>query len=80
MVSAARVTAFAALAMGFAVASCSHQPTATTTFAIQKDAAPPAPVPPGQDEKKLSAAGNDSDCVLTTGDIRLWCKWITQYY
>jgi hypothetical protein len=36
--------------------------------------------PARQEEKRLSAVGSDSDCVLTTGDIHLWCKWITRYY
>ena len=30
--------------------------------------------------KHLSARDRDSDCVLTTADIHLWCKWISRYY
>jgi hypothetical protein len=33
-----------------------------------------------QERHKLSAKDGEADCVLTTGNIHLWCKWITRYY
>ena len=33
-----------------------------------------------QERHKLSATDGEADCVLTTGNIHLWCKWITRYY
>jgi len=33
-----------------------------------------------QERHKLSAKDGETDCVLTTGNIHLWCKWITRYY
>lgn len=73
--------AFTALCFGFVLASCTFQPKSPTPLAIQQDIQPAALAgPAGQEGKKLSAVGNESDCVLTTGDIHLWCKWITRYY
>lgn len=73
--------ALLALGVGFAVASCTFQPKPATPLVIQKEIQPAVSTgPAGQEGKKLSAVGNDSDCVLTTGEIHLWCKWITRYY
>ena len=73
--------ALLALGVGFAIASCAFQPTPATPLVIQKEVQPAELTwPAGQEGKKLSAVGNDSDCVLTTGDIHLWCKWITRHY
>ena len=73
--------ALLALGIGFAVASCAFQPKPATPLAMQKENQPVMlNGPAGQEGKRLSAVGSDSDCVLTTGDIHLWCKWITRYY
>jgi hypothetical protein len=67
-----------ALSVGFALASCAFQPNSSTPpLAMQKKIQPKVLTEPG---KKLSAVGTDSDCVLTTGEIHLWCKWISRYY
>jgi len=74
--------ALAALSVGFALASCASQPNSSTSpLAMQKEIQPAVltePAEPGG--KRLSAVGIDSDCVLTTGEIHLWCKWIARYY
>ena len=73
--------ALLALGVGFAVASCALQPKPATPSAMQKENQPVLlNGPAGQEGKRLSAVGSDSDCVLTTGEIHLWCKWITRYY
>lgn len=73
--------ALLALGVGCVIASCAFQPTPATPLVIQKETQPAELTEPaGQERRKLSAAGNDSDCVLTTGEIHLWCNWITRYY
>jgi hypothetical protein len=74
--------AIMALCLGVALASCAYQPNSSTPLSIQKDVVQPARLtaPPLQQGKKLTAVGSDSDCVLTTGELHLWCKWITRYY
>ena len=71
-----------ALCVVVGVASCAYQPKSSTPLAIQKDVAQPAAIsgPAGQEGKNLSAGGSDTDCVLRTGDLHLWCKWIARYY
>lgn len=77
-----RATASLALCIVVAVTSCAYQQKFSTSLAIQKDVAQPAAIsgPAGQEGKNLSAGGSDTDCVLTTCDLHLWCKWITRYY
>jgi hypothetical protein len=73
--------ALLALGIGLVLASCAFQPNPPTPLAMQKESQPVMLNGPArQEEKRLSAVGSDSDCVLTTGDIHLWCKWITRYY
>ena len=76
------VIAVIAFCMGFAATSCTLQPASPTPLAIQKDVIQPdmLSVPEEQAGKKLSAVGMESDCILTTGDIHFWCKWIDRYY
>jgi|KBSMisStandDraft_5_1062788.scaffolds.fasta_scaffold06682_6 hypothetical protein len=71
-----------ALCVGFAMTSCTLQPTSPTQLAIQKDELRPSmlTVPGIQEGKHLSIVGTESDCILTTGDIHFWCKWIDRYY
>jgi hypothetical protein len=73
--------ALLALCVEFTLASCAFQPTPATSLVSQKEIQPAELTEPtGQERRKLSAAGNDSDCVLSTGEIHLWCKWISRYY
>jgi hypothetical protein len=72
--------ALLALGVGCVIASCAFPPTPATPLIIQEEIQPAESEPAGQERRKLSAAGNDSDCVLTTGEIHLWCNWITRYY
>ena len=73
--------ALLALGVGCFIASCAFPPTPATPLIIQEEIQPAELAEPaGQERRKLSAAGNDSDCVLTTGEIHLWCNWITRYY
>lgn len=73
--------ALSALCLGLALTSCTFQPPSPTPLTVQEDIQPAAAAgPAGHEGKKLSAVGGESDCVLTTGDIHLWCKWITRYY
>ena len=71
-----------ALCIVVAVTSCAYQQKFSTPLAIKKDVAQPAAIPgsAGEEGKTLAAEGRDSDCVLTTGDLHLWCKWIARYY
>ena len=71
-----------ALSIVVAVTSCAYQPKSSTPLPIQKDVVQPAAIPgsAGEEGKTLAAEGRDSDCVLTTGDLHLWCKWIARYY
>ena len=73
--------AVTALCVGCVVASCAFQSNSTVPLVIHQETQPTVlTVPAGQEGKRLSAAGSESDCVLTTGDIHLWCKWISRYY
>ena len=73
--------ALLALGVGCVIASCAFPPTPATPLVIQKEIQPAELTEPaGQQKSTLPAAANDSDCVLTTGEIHLWCKWITRYY
>ena len=73
--------ALTALSLGFALASCAFQPNSSTPpLAKQNEVQPAVLTEPAGQEKRLSAVGSDSDCVLTTGEIHLWCKWIGRYY
>jgi hypothetical protein len=72
--------AFAALCVGFALASCAFPPKSSAPLPIENETPAALPRLAGPDGKKLSAVDNESDCVLTTADIHLWCNWITRYY
>jgi hypothetical protein len=73
--------AFTVLSVGFALASCAFQSNSAAPVALPEDTQPaPMNRPAEQEGKKFSAIGSDADCVLTTGDIHFWCKWITRYY
>ena len=69
-----------ALCLGFTVSSCAIQPTSKPF--IPEDAVQPTVLtsPASHQERHLSATGGDSDCVLSTRDIHLWCKRITRFY
>ena len=75
------IIALLAMSVGFAIASCAFQPTPATPLVIRKEIQPAELTGPArQESRRLSSLDNDSDCVLTTGEIHLWCKWITRYY
>ena len=75
------VVAFTILNLGFALASCAFQSNSAAPLAIHEEMQPAAMARPTEKEgKKFSAIGSDTDCVLTTGDIHFWCKWISRYY
>ena len=71
-----------AFSVGLSVTSCAYHPRSDTPMAIKKDLVQPnlSTGQQGREGKHVSAMGSDSDCVLATGDIHLWCSWITQYY
>ena len=82
MAFSSRAIVAAALCVGFTATSCAFQPNSSKPLAIEQDGVPPTVLTGNaeQEGKKLSAIGSDADCVLTTGDIHLWCKWIARYY
>jgi hypothetical protein len=73
------VTAFS---IALSVLGCTFQTHPQSAFTIPKDVIRPNDLTSQvqQEEKHLSARDSESDCVLTTGDIHLWCKWISRYY
>jgi hypothetical protein len=61
--------------------SCAAQSQPLSRLPIQNDVLQSTVLSQTEQERhKLSAADGEADCVLTTGDIHLWCKWITRYY
>jgi hypothetical protein len=79
-----RREAFALTAFSVAVTlcGCTLQTHPYSSLTVQKDVPRPADLASDaqQERKHLSARDSDADCVLTTGDIHLWCKWISRYY
>jgi hypothetical protein len=74
--------AVTACCIGMSMSSCTFHPATNPSLTIHKDIdqATVLTGAPRAGEKPLSAANRDSDCVLTTGDIHLWCTWISRYY
>lgn len=68
------VTAFV---LWFAVTSCASERQTS-----QQDETQPALSTEqlGQTERTIVGAGKESDCILSTPDIHLWCTWISRYY
>jgi hypothetical protein len=62
-------------------ASCAYQQGTQRPFAIQESIVQPTVfTEPLRPQGSRALAGDESDCVLSTGDIHLWCNWISQYY
>ena len=67
--------------IGCTFVSCASQLQPGSSSSLQNDVLRPTVLSQTEQEKhKLSATDGEADCVLTTGDIHLWCKWITRYY
>ena len=66
----------------FSMASCANQPPAVESLTTQPELMSPTVFtePPTQERQTVSGASKDADCVLTTGDVHLWCNWISKYY
>jgi hypothetical protein len=71
-----------ALCVGVAVSSCAFQSASTPSLPIPQNVVQPTDqnIPPHPQGKQLSRADSDSDCVLSRGDLHLWCRWITRFY
>ncbi len=74
--------AVTACCVGLSVSSCAFHPNTSPSLTIQKDVGQPNVLTGAaqSENKPFSTADRDSDCVLTTGDIHLWCQWISLYY
>ena len=64
--------------MGLTTSSCTFQAPSPRPLAIQNNPVQQTVVTPTP--QAISATGSESDCVLSTGEVHLWCKWITRYY
>jgi hypothetical protein len=73
------VTAFS---IAVSISACAVHPPTAPALPLTKDVVHPNGLsdPAQEKQKHLSAGDTDSDCVMTTGDIHLWCKWISRYY
>ena len=72
-----RVAIVTLLYLGCSLVSCASQPQ----LPVQNDVHQPTVLSQTEQERhKLSASDGAADCVLNTGDIHLWCKWIARYY
>jgi hypothetical protein len=61
--------------------SCASQPQPASSLPPHNDVLQLPVLSQKEPERhKLSATDAEADCVLTTGNIHLWCKWITRYY
>ena len=68
--------------IGLSVSACAFHPNSSPSLTLQTDVVQPTVLTDAAhpDDKPFATADRDSDCVLTTGDIHLWCKWISRYY
>ena len=69
-----------ALSIGLTVSACTFPGNSPRSLAIQDNMAQSTAVTDTAQGNHLSAVSGDSDCVLTRGDVHLWCNWITRYY
>ena len=72
--------ALMALSIGLTVSACTFPAHSPRSFAIQDNVVQSTAVTDTAQGKHLSAVAGESDCVLTSGDVHLWCNWITRYY
>jgi hypothetical protein len=81
MVRARWPIAVTVLFCGFVVTSCAYQRTSTTSLNGQQELLPStAFTEPLKEGRIVSGEGKESDCVLTTPNIHLWCNGIARYY
>jgi hypothetical protein len=79
--SKGKAFAVTAFSIAVSVSGCAVHSSTHSSLTIPKDVGQPTDLTSrAQQEGKLSAKDGDQDCVLTTGDIHLWCKWINRYY
>jgi hypothetical protein len=78
----AQKRSFLALSLVLTLTSCASPPTRVDASASPRDTGQPALSSQvlGPDQKTLSESVKEADCVLSTGAIHLWCKWISRYY
>ena len=74
--------AVTACCIGLSVSACALHENTNPSLTIQKDVVQTTVLTGAaqSQDKPFAATDGDSDCVLTTGDIHLWCKWISRYY
>ena len=74
--------AIAALLLPPLLTSCAYQPKVGEPLLSQEGTVQPAVTTELVKPEQRASAGRDkeSDCVLTLGDVSVWCKWIAQYY
>ena len=64
--------------IGLTASSCTFPAHSPRPLSIQNNPVQQTALTPTT--QAVSAVGSESDCVLSTGEIHLWCKWITRYY
>ena len=72
--------ALMALLIGLAVSSCTFHAHSARSLDMPNNVVEPTVVTSTASGEQLSAVGSESDCVLSTADVHLWCNWITRYY
>jgi len=74
--------AVAALVFASVITSCAYQPKVSEPLLSQQGKIQPTVTsePLTQERRTLAGRDKDSDCILTTRDIHLWCNWIARYY
>jgi hypothetical protein len=74
--------AVAALVFASVVTSCAFQPKVGEPVMSQQGEIQSTVTSESltQERRTLAGRDKDSDCILTTRDIHLWCNWIARYY
>ena len=74
--------AVAALVLASVITSCAFQPKAGEPLMSQQGEIQSTVTSESLRQERRTLAGRDkeSDCILTTRDIHLWCNWIARYY
>jgi hypothetical protein len=72
----------AALFLASVITSCAYQPKVGEPLLSQQGKIQPIVTsePLQQEQRTLAGHDKESNCILTTHDIHLWCNWIAQYY
>jgi hypothetical protein len=61
--------------IGLTTSSCTFQAHAPRSLSLQNNPAQQSVMAPAS--QAIFSPGSESDCVLTKGEVHLWCKWIT---